>query len=690
MDINFNVSLNEQQEKATLHNEGPAIILAVPGAGKTTVLISRTANLILKHKVDPSNILSITFSKASAIDMKERFISMFGESIGSRTSFSTIHSFAFFLIRDYARYKKLRFTLIEGNNSPINKIQVLKKIYNEVNKTYISEDKLEELLNTIGYVKNMMIDVNDFEEHKNFNIRNFDKVFSKYESYKNANNFIDFDDMLTFSFEILKDNPDILKRYRDRYRYIQVDEGQDTSKVQNEIIRLIASPRNNLFIVADDDQSIYGFRGAFPEDLLVFEDRYPGAKVFFMEENYRSTKNIVSVCNKFIKQNKERYAKSIFTQNESKDPVVITKLKNQRDQYGYIVDDIKKDSDMSSIAILFRNNLSAISMIDYLVKNNLSFYMKDSKMHFFRHWVVLDILCFFNLAVDSSDISSFEKIYYKMNGYISKLALKYIESQNYSESVFDRLLTFTGFKPFQISNIKTLKSNFKKILKMKPSDAIDFIEEDIGYRNYLENNCKNFGSSYESVISVMSHLKSVSIGTNSLGEFVEKLDRLEKSIESAKHNKDKDAITLSTIHSAKGLEFRKVYMIDLVDGEFPSLSSLELYELGDLKPLEEERRLFYVGMSRAEEVLNLFTYNYKSLNRVFYSKFIRELELLMSDYKSVDSGVKVDSKVFHKKFGAGIVKNIDNESIVIDFDNHGVKQLSLNLCMEKKLLSIKK
>lgn len=246
--------LNDQQKDAVLHKDGPAIILAVPGAGKTTVLISRTANLILNHDINPRNILSITFSKASAYDMKERFTSIFGQEIGKTTNFSTIHSFAFNLIRNFARENGLVMNLIEGSNSSISKYNLIRAIYRQVNNLFLNEDKLEELLNTIGYVKNMMIPVDEFYKHRNFSIKNFDKIYIAYEEYKKENNLIDFDDMLTMSYEILCNHPKILKSYQDRYKYIQVDEGQDTSKIQNAIIKLISSRNNNLFIVADDDR----------------------------------------------------------------------------------------------------------------------------------------------------------------------------------------------------------------------------------------------------------------------------------------------------------------------------------------------------------------------------------------------------------------------------------------------------
>ncbi|KNF08218.1 ATP-dependent DNA helicase PcrA [Gottschalkia purinilytica] len=689
LEKNFNINLNNQQKLATLHKDGPAIILAVPGAGKTTVLISRTANLILNHKVNPNNILSITFSKASAKDMKERFNNVFGKKLGITANFSTIHSFAYYLLRDYANLTRTRYTLIEDSSLSTNKIQIIKEIYRNTNNVIINDDKLEELLNTIGYVKNMMINIEDFRDYNNFNIRNFDKIFSSYENYKKNNNLIDFDDMLSIALNILKKNNMLLEKYSKMYKYVQVDEGQDTSKIQNEIVKLISNPNDNIFIVADDDQSIYGFRGANPEYLLKFSDSYPNAKLFFMEKNYRSTKNIVSVCNEFIKQNKERYDKSLCTDNPSKNPVTIVKVKDQIDQYEYIVKDVHNSKSYSDIAILFRNNLSSVGLVEYLNRNDIPFYMKDTKLHFFKHWAVLDILCFFNLAIDDTDIASFEKIYYKMKGYISKVALKYIIKKDKSVSVFDRLLEFDELKPFQRETIKKLGINIKKITKKNPYDAITFIEEELGYLKYLQDNCKNFGYSFESVNSILSYLKVIAIETTSIFDFVDRLNNLQSLIENAKFNKGKNVVTLSTIHSAKGLEFDKVFMVDLIDGEFPSLSSMEMSEMGDFKAIEEERRLFYVGMTRAKTSLHLITLNYKNGERVFNSRFISEIENIMSSSDSnYDYNIKVGSSIIHKKFGKGKVRAIDKNSILINFDDEGLKQLSLSLCMEKNLLSI--
>jgi len=688
----YSIKLNKQQESAVLHKDGPAVILAVPGAGKTTVLICRTANLILNHNINPSNILSITFSKASAKDMKERFNLVFGKSISSQVNFSTIHSFAYFLIREYASLSRNKYTLIEGENSTINKIQVIKEIYMKINNSYINDDKLEELISSIGYVKNMMLDPEDLSKNDSFQTKNFSKIFRSYEDYKRKQNLVDFDDMLTLALEILQNYPGLLEKYRERYSYIQVDEGQDTSKIQHEIIKLLALPNNNLFMVADDDQSIYGFRGANPEFLLNFKDTFPNGKTFFMEENFRSTKNIVSVSNEFIKGNKLRYKKELFTKKESKRPVTIVRVKDEADQYSYILKELKSSNTLSDTAILYRNNISSIGLAEKLHQNGVPFYMQDSKLHFFKHWVVQDIMSFFKLAQDTTNINSFERIYFKMKGYLSKASLQYISTKNNTKSVFDRLLDYPEFRSFQKENISKLKSDFRYLIKLKPSQGISFIEQDLEYGKYLRDNCKNSGYSYENIKTVLSNLKIIASEANSIMEFLIRLESLEKIIDQAKFNKNKNAVILSTLHSSKGLEFQRVYMVDLIDGEFPTSNSIDLQDMGQPKEMEEERRLFYVGMTRAKEILDIITISYKNGDKVYPSRFARSLESIVDPIKEKElitsHKYKVGATVEHERFGKGKIKDIDNNVITIDFEFEGRKQLSLSICIEKKLLDI--
>lgn len=686
----FNINLNNQQQRAVEHKNGPAIVLAVPGAGKTTVLICRTANLILNYNVPPEKILSITFSKASARDMKKRFTDVFGDVVKGNIVFSTIHSFAFNVIREYAYQKRIKYKLIEGSESEFNKIRILKGIHHRINGTYINDDKLEELQGTIGYLKNTMIDIEDTHKYTMPQIRNFKEICRQYEDFKRSKNLIDFDDMLTLTFQILQSNPSILAKYRNTYPYIQVDEGQDTSRMQNQIISLLVHPNNNLFIVADDDQSIYGFRGASPEDLLNFEDKYINAKRFYMEENYRSTKNIVDVSNSFIKRNTARFDKNLFTENKPKRPVTIVKVNNELDQYRYIIKEIQKLKSYRDTAILFRNNISSIALAESLNRHGIPFYIRDSKLGFFNHWVVNDITSFLKLSLDTYDIQSFENIYYKMKGYISKDALKHVKIHKDSKDVFTSLLGFPGFKQFQLRNITGLQKDFKALKKKNPLSAINFIEKELEYGKYLKDRGKGSGYSYEGTKMILSILKSISIETSTSMEFLARLNALQELIIDSKDNRYKNAVTLTTIHSSKGLEFKHVYMVDLVDGEFPSMSSIDSYDMGQPLPLEEERRLFYVGMTRSKEVLDLITIKEKNNERIFHSRFISELEGIMNNVDSINNPIgdilKVGNQVVHKKFGMGKIEAIHNDTIVIDFKSLGVKQLSLHMCIDKRLL----
>lgn len=620
------LNLSIKQKNAINHIHGPALILAVPGAGKTTVLVHRTHNLIDKHKVKPERILSITFSRASAIDMKRRFTSLFPHKEYDKIHFSTIHSFCYGFIREYAFISKIPYRLIEATDGPINKYSLLKQIYLNINREHISEEKLENLINAIGYIKNMLLTVDEFLKNHKINIDGFKDIFRQYEAYKKKNNLLDFDDMLVVTLDVLKNNDYLLSKYRSKYDFIQLDEGQDTSKVQMEIIKLISYPQNNLFIVADDDQSIYGFRGAYPKGLLNFGRDYKNAQIFFMEENYRSSQEIVYTCNEFIKKNKERYEKNIFTSNQYRQPIDIVKLNSINQQYNYIIKDLA-DKDLSKTSILYRNNLSSIGIINALEKNKIPFNTRDKKLKFFNHWLLREILDFMRLAQDTSNMEIYERIYYKIKGFISRKQINYAKTLNSSLSVFDRILDFPGINHFYQNNLKQLKLDFKKLSKLSPGLAIDFINYDLEYGEYLKDAAIKFGHTYDNLNTMLYFLKSIGSEVDSLEEFIERLNHIKNlSINSASPS---NSLTLSTIHSAKGLEFENVYIIDLVDGEFPRASIIEDFHKGKFAPLEEERRLFYVGMSRAKTNLKLITYkkiNNKSLDP---SMFLRELDKSM-------------------------------------------------------------
>ncbi len=617
------MKLSIEQEKAIEHFKGPALVLAVPGAGKTTVLLYRTINLIEKHNIKPEAILSITFSKASAVDMKERFNSSFSHVESNLAQFSTIHAFCYSLIREYAYINKLKYILIEDNKNPNNKYNLLKKIYLEVNKEYITEEKLDTLLNSIGYIKNMMLTPDEYLNDNKIDVNNFKTIYNTYENYKKSNNLLDFDDMLTISLEILQNNTYILQKYRSKYDFIQVDEGQDTSKAQMKIIYLLAFPKNNIFIVADDDQSIYSFRGANPKGLFEFNKKFTNGKLFFMEHNYRSSKNIVSISNKLIQNNKTRYKKNIFTDNNFLEPINIIKVQSILEQYNYIIEDIK-DKDISKCCILYRNNISSIGLIDTLEKSKIPFFMRDTNLRFFNHWIVQDMINFMVFAKDTSNIKLYESFYFKMKGYISKLQLNFAKTIDNDRSVFDRIMKYPGINEFYKRTLRELNMDFKMITKLKPRDAIKYIEHNLEYDSYLKEQSMKSGNSYENLASMLFYLKLIANESKDLEQMINRLKHLQYLYKNSKHITN--GITLSTVHSIKGLEFDRVYIIDLIDGDFPNQSSIDNLDKGQSELLEEERRLFYVGMTRAKEHLSLITLKSIGPKLLQPSRFLLELQ----------------------------------------------------------------
>lgn len=616
------MELSLNQEKAINHINGPALVLAVPGAGKTTVILHRTINLISNHHINPDKILSITFSKASAMDMKNRFEKMYPEFNRTKINFSTIHSFCYGLVREYAYMKRIGYKLIEEEKNTFNKYNLLKKIYLEINKEYITEEKLETLISSISYIKNIMISPDDYISNNKIEIDNFLRIYNIYENYKRKHNLLDFDDMLTISLEILNSNRYLLEKYRDKYSYIQLDEGQDTSKIQMEIIKLLASPKNNLFIVADDDQSIYGFRGAYPQGLFDFKKDYPKGKFFYMEHNFRSTKNIVSLSNKFIKKNKTRYNKNIVTDNDYLEPINIIKVKTIDEQYKYLLKELQEKG-IKNTAILFRNNLSSVGLIEILERNKLPFKIRDTKLRFFNHWVVNELLSLMKFAEDTSQMELFESLYYKIKGYISKKQINYAKTLDANASVFDRIMEYPGINEFYKKNLRELKLNFKRVTRLKPKEAIRYIESTLEYGEYLKENSKKYGMTYDSLKMYIFYLELIAESTSSLSEFIGRLNHLQYL--SLNSNTNNEFVTLSTIHSAKGLEFDRVYMVDLIEGEFPTLGQ---DSLEDIEVMEEERRLFYVGMTRAKNHLTLITYKDLEEKQLEQSRFLDELQQL--------------------------------------------------------------
>ncbi len=620
------IKLTDKQRAAVLHKDGPALVLAVPGAGKTTVLLARTANLIINHGVNPASILSITFSKASALDMKNRYYDFFSEITSIGANFSTIHSFCFELIRKYSIMKSINYKFIEQGDSKSEKRIILRELFKKYNGENVADDALEDMINSISYVKNMMYSEAEIADYAaNLEIKHFAEIFQSYEEIKENNNYIDYDDMLTVAFNILKTEEDILQRYKSLYQYIQIDEGQDTSRIQYKLIELMAKPKDNVFVVADDDQSIYSFRGAYPKFLMEFDKMFSGTVKYFIEQNFRSTPEIVELANRFIKGNTERFNKQLHTKNASGAPVKTVKLRDEIEEADYIMAQIQASEYKESV-ILFRNNMAAIRLADELSRRRVEFYIRDYNRFFFKHFIVEDIRSFIHFSLNYGDKEAFRRIYYRINSYISKdTAERIAGNADNNKDIFSIGEAVEVLSSSQKGALNRLKKVFEFIRVKMPYDFIEYIEKELGYSRYLKDNCANMGYSYESLKAVLSNLKSVAARCSSLVKFLIRLDELQEVLEASIYKKGKVNITLSTIHSSKGLEFFNVFLIDLIDNIMPTRSSIEKYENGSVDELEEERRLMYVALTRAKKNLHVITLDSKNEEAVKPSRFIDEL-----------------------------------------------------------------
>ncbi|MCH4890397.1 ATP-dependent helicase [Acidaminobacter sp. JC074] len=685
---NLGFQLNDAQAKAVMHKDGPALVLAVPGSGKTTILICRTLHLIHDMHIDPRRILSLTFSKAAAIDMHERYLSLF-PNFNYKIAFSTIHRFCYSVLLDYFKRVGRMYTLLESKESPIKKQQLLKEIFYNVNHAYMNEETFEDLSSAIGYIKNMMIAPEDHETH----IENFDKIFTAYEDYKKEHLLMDFDDMLTMCHTLFDKKPQILEYYQSKFDYIQVDECQDTSKVQHAIIKQLASKHHNVYMVADDDQSIYGFRGAFPQAIIKIDDHYPNTERYLLGTNYRSAKDIVSLCDKVISSNSVRHDKvfSPFKTHDSHMRLVYTDTTEEQVQF--IVDEHKKAD--GSEAILFRNNISLIPLADKLNKEDIDFVIKDNKHHFFNNWCTFDILSFMKLAMVPNDLEAFEKIYYKMNAYISKAQVQYIKDHYNGINVFDILCQMPGMEKFKLQNIRKIKANFEYLSSLKPDIAIDFIEDELNYKQYLNDHCKKNNLSIEAQNKILDILKVLASDTDSLVGFLNRLDDLKKILYTASTNKNPHALKLFTMHGSKGLEFDHVYIVDMDDHIFPSKYAVDLYDRGDKSLFEEERRLFYVALSRAKTKLTLVQTKFRNGGYNKASRFVKEYtkaagqSLKTEHYKlerrmSLD-GFEIGDELLHTSFGVGTLVDIDNDRIMIEFKD-STKVFSTDICLNSKII----
>lgn len=597
------MKLTEKQKLAANHKDGPCLVLAVPGSGKTTMLLERIK--ILSNEIDPNKILTLTFSKNQAVDMKNRYLNE-SQRDKINTNFMTIHAFCYLVIRNFYKKHNLELKILEADDS-YNKYNLIKEIYYKINKRIMSDEDLKNFFSVVGYMRNSLSDLSYL---KNSQIKNINFIYQSYEKFKKDNFYIDYDDMQTLALELINTYPSLLRSIRNKYKYIQLDEGQDTSILQFKIIEKIVAPNNNLMIVADDDQSIYGFRAAEPSYLLNFREKYPNSKFISMNENHRSSGNIVEVCHKFIKQNKNRYDKNIFTKKDLGDKVHLANLTDSKEVYKYIIDHM--DPKVSN-AILYRNNISCLNLISFLIDDDRDFTINFPSYDYFNSKIIKDLENIIEFSSDFYNVDLFSEIYYKINTFLNKEEIAKLAYKPKNLDVFSYLEEIVDDeKSYNLANVKRKLIHLRKL----PLDRkIFYIYTYMGYGTYIDTFSKKY---YELIYNKDLYIESLINFTKdlkSLDEFHEKIRKYEKMNQKLTSSN----LILSTIHRSKGLEYDNVFITDLVKNEFPMLRD-------DENNFEEERRVFYVAMTRAKENLYLLSLKKRIGKKVQPSPFYLDIK----------------------------------------------------------------
>ncbi|WMJ23432.1 ATP-dependent helicase [Paludicola sp. MB14-C6] len=690
-----NIILNEQQQKGVLCLDKNTLLLAVPGSGKTTVLVSRIANLMVNYQINNKQILTLTYSRETAKDMKRRFEYLFSTLALQSPSFKTIHSFCLSVLRYYSQAKNRPMPkLITDSDNNGLKTRLLRELYMHFNEEYLTDDLLETLDRLISYSKNMMLTMEQLTDHEN-EIRSFQKIYIEYEQYKKQNKLIDYDDMLTLTYEIFIRFPDILNVFQFHYQYINVDEAQDTSLIQHKIIQMLAK-NSMIFMVGDEDQSIYSFRGAFPKALLDFDKLYQNSSIIKMEQNFRSNFDIVSHANDFIKQNQQRYQKEMFCNNSNHASIQVVNLRDYADQYKKIIQYIHEYSQNKTLAVVYRNNESAIPLIDLFYRNDIHFYIKEHKLTYFSSFVVRDIISYMLLARNGCDLKAFKQIYYKLG--LSKGIYEHVERKLCDfDSVFLCVASIQAISDGRRNQMKYYHSAFQRLYKMPPKKAIAFIMDALGYENYIENRL-NDGFTKTNAYQKISTAIHLAEDIDTIESYVDKLNDLQIQINDQINIDSKANITLTTLHSSKGLEFDTVIMLDMIKDIIPSSDAVVNQVNGQLDEIENETRLFYVGVTRAKK--KLIFYRSHFLNDVvaypsrFIERFVNGVPLHTKKDQKKKSILKIEAPniigkmVMHSTFGKGIVESQNDDIITIVFQTKGVKNLSYTACINAGLLEL--
>ena len=619
---NYTGHFNDKQREAVETVDGKILLLAVPGSGKTTVLVTRLGYMLYVKDISPENILTLTYTVAATNDMARRFESIFGGEYSGRLEFRTINGICARIINQYGKMiGKRPFSLLsDDKGAGWILIDILKKYLSE----YPTESEVKNAQTLIAYCKNMMLTEDEIEKLGETVGIPLSDIFRDYSDTLKKNQLMDYDDQMVYAYRILMRQPDLQRYYREKYRYICVDEAQDTSKIQHYIIALLAGPDGNLFMVGDEDQSIYGFRAAYPEALLDFEKNHAGARILIMDRNYRSNAKIVAAADAFIRLNEARHDKHMAADRGEGSEISYIELRNRAGQYAYLVkvadacrvvngagnqiggvpsaadSPVKKAPET---AVLYRNNESVLPLVDRLERQGIPYRIKSMDMSFFTSRVVMDITNIMRFALNPKSTDLFMQIYFKCQTFLRKdQAEKMCRiSRKRDIPVLEAAGYVKGINGMVLGKCRGLATNLQKMTDERPSKGIFRIEKPCGYGEYLERN--NIDDNKLFV------LRQLSFNETTLEGFLERLAHLQSVLRDTRQDYSCPFV-LSTIHSSKGLEYERVFLMDVCDGVFPSQvpKNKRSATPQEKKQLEEERRLFYVGITRAIDQLSIFKF----------------------------------------------------------------------------------
>lgn len=606
---------NKSQIQAISHMDGPAMVLAGPGSGKTTVITHRIKNLIEKAEVRPENILVVTFTKAAAISMQKRFSTLMNGGKGQLVTFGTFHSVFYKILRKSRRYEATEIL------SERQKTDYIREI---IGRYGISSNDISELsqniINDIGNIKGNMLNAQEYEPSC-CKKEDFIKVYNAYNLELKKDGKMDFDDILRECYLLLCENHTILEQWRELYKYILIDEFQDINRIQMNIIELLASPLNNIFVVGDDDQSIYGFRGARPEIMIEFKDYYPEAELIVLDVNYRSTQSIINVAGRVIENNKTRLDKCAHANNNKDFQPDIRKFRNQVEELKFVVSKIKEYENqgisLSEMAILVRNNSQIQEISSFLKNRKIEAESGKHRSNIYNGMVAKDILFYVRGALKFDGTYFNEDLIYVLNKPQRYISRQVVLSVNMNISAVRRI--------YSKNNIDSFLFHIEMIRKLPPQAALSYIRKGAGYEEYLrlyaiENNIPMSG-----LLKQLEQLVQECSKFNTLEQWINSIDSAQNSEgqnfgkKSSGEGGTNNRINIMTMHGSKGLEFKAVFIVDANQGIIPTSKALRE------RDFEEERRLFYVAMTRAIDYLNVYAVEERLGCPIEVSMFVEEM-----------------------------------------------------------------